>query len=332
MKLRTMAPALALAAGLLGRSPAAAQESYRVSGREVAVYNLAGHVRMVAGSGSDVQVVVSTGGKDAGRLKVVTGEVDGRPSLRVVYPEDRVVYPALGRGSRTQVSVDEDGVFGVHGRSRGDRVTVAGSGGGMEAWADLEVQVPRGKDVTLHLAAGDTEVEGVEATVRVDAGSGSVSARRVRGALSLDTGSGSVTVSDVEGAVEVDTGSGGVKGAGIRGASLKVGTGSGSIELTGVAASEVLLDTGSGSVELELLEDVDRLDVDTGSGSVTIRVPESLGAEVELDTGSGGIDLGVPVEVRSVKRDYLLGRLGDGKGHIHVETGSGGVRLARSGS
>jgi lia operon protein LiaG len=91
----------------------------------------------------------------------------------------------------------------------------------------------------------------------------------------------------------------------------------------------VVLDTGSGSVDLELLTDIDRLEVDTGSGSVTIRAPEDLGASVEIETGSGGIDLDFPLEVRSVRRDRVEGRIGDGRGRIEIDTGSGGVRLLR---
>jgi len=110
-------------------------------------------------------------------------------------------------------------------------------------------------------------------------------------------------------------------------ASLEVDTGSGEIALRGVTASDVTLDTGSGSVEVELLEDVDDVEIDTGSGSVTIWIPSSLGAEVELETGAGGIDLDFPLEVSEVKRDYVRGTLGDGVGSIHVDTGSGGIRL-----
>jgi DUF4097 and DUF4098 domain-containing protein YvlB len=106
-----------------------------------------------------------------------------------------------------------------------------------------------------------------------------------------------------------------------------VDTGSGSIELRGVSAPDVMLDTGSGSVEVDLLEDVDRLEIDTGSGSVTIWVPASVGAEVEMETGSGGIDVNLPLEVREAKRDYLRGILGDGQGRIHVDTGSGAIRI-----
>lgn len=345
--MRRRSAAYVAAAALMVAAPLTAQETHRIPGGDVAIYNLAGRARVVAGTGSDVVVRVLRGGQDAARLQVEVGEVDGRQALRVIYPSDRIVYPGMGRGSRTQQSVDADGTFG-DGRDgwRRDRVTIAGSGSGMEAWADLEVQVPPGRDFAMYVAVGAVDVEGVRGDVLVDTGSGSVSARGVRGSLLVDTGSGSITVSDVEGPVEVDTGSGSVevdevsgasvlvdtgsgsvRGRGIRSGSLRVDTGSGEIRLAAVAAPDVVLDTGSGRIEVELLEDVERLDVDTGSGSVTVRVPSTMGAEIEIDTGSGGIDLDVPVEVRSVKRNYLLGRIGDGRGTIRIDTGSGSVRI-----
>jgi DUF4097 and DUF4098 domain-containing protein YvlB len=64
---------------------------------------------------------------------------------------------------------------------------------------------------------------------------------------------------------------------------------------------------------------------------VTVRAPENLGAMVEIDTGSGGIDLDFPLEVTSVRRDRVQGRLGDGQGTIRIDTGSGSIRILRAG-
>jgi len=325
-----------------------AQEEKQLQGSEVSIYNLAGRVEVVPGTGSDVSVEIVRGGRDARMLEVDVREVRGRQALIVSYPEDEVVYPELGRGSRTQIRVFDDGTFGDS-DSRGRReVQIRGSGDGMEAWADLRIRVPRGKDVAVYLAVGETEVGAVEGDLLIDTGSGAVDARGGSGSLNVDTGSGAVTVGDFRGDlsvdtgsgevqisgiqggdVSVDTGSGAVKGTGVGASYFKVDTGSGEISLSGVSAPEIYLDTGSGRVELELLEDVDELVVDTGSGAVTIRVPANLGAEVEVDTGSGGIDVTVPLEIREVKRNYMRGILGDGRGSITVDTGSGGVRLIR---
>ena len=334
-----MAPALA-----------SAQEIQRVSGREVTVYNLAGQVQVVRGSGADVVVRITRGGADAARLDVRTGVIDGRATLRVVYPDDEILYPAMGRGSNTSMRVRSDGTFWGDSRSdRGDPVRIRGSGSGLEAWADLVIEVPSGKDFAMYVAAGRVDVRGVQSDVdvrtgsgrvdvtdvtgelSVDTGSGSASIVGVRGSVKMDTGSGSVTLRNVEGdEVIVDTGSGGVRGGAIRTRSLRVDTGSGSIELDEVTSPSVILDTGSGSVDLVLTTDVEILDVDTGSGSVTVRAPADLGGELEIDTGSGGIDMDFAVQVRSVRRDHVIGTLGDGRGRIRIDTGSGTVRLLKN--
>lgn len=330
--------------------PASAQEVQRVAGTDVAIYNLAGRVEVVGGGGSEVVVRITRGGADAAQLAVEGGLIRGRSTLRVIYPSDEITYPAMGRGSNTSFSVRADGTFGDGNGDNGDRVRIRGSGSGLEAWADLVVEVPTGITASVYLAAGEMEARGVDAALRLDTGSGGITATDISGSLDIDTGSGSVTVRGVDGALSVDTGSGrvqvsdvvgseieldsgsgGIRGSGLEAQALLVDTGSGSVELLSVSSPSVVVDTGSGSVEIELLQDVERLEVDTGSGSVTVSAPDDLGATVEIDTGSGGIDLDFPLEVRSVRRDRVQGRLGDGQGTILIDTGSGSIRIVRRG-
>ncbi len=327
--------------------PLGAQEVHRIGGTDVAVYNLAGQTRVVRGSGSDVVVRITRGGSDAARLEVETGTLGGRETLRIRYPEDLVVYPEMGRGSRSKVRIRSDGTFGGEGL-RGEEVEIRGSGRGFEAWADLDIEVPAGKDLAVHVAVGTMDARGVAGDLRLQTGSGSVGATDITGSVTIDTGSGSATVANVRGSLNVDTGSGSVSMQGVDGdeitvdtgsgrvrggaltaRSVRVDTGSGSIDLDGVTAPNVALDTGSGSVEVVLLRDVEALDVDTGSGSVTITAPADLGGQVEIDTGSGGIDMDFAVQVRTVRRDHVVGTLGDGRGTIRIDTGSGGIRLLK---
>lgn len=336
-----------LAVLALGAGALEAQERYDVSGSEIAIYNLAGEVEVVGGSGSEVVVEVTRGGSDSEELSVEVGEVRGRETLRVIYPSDRVVYDRRGWRGSTELRVEDDGTFGGH--SGGDRVRVSNSGRGLEAWADLRIIVPAGRDVSVYLAVGEITAQDVDSDLRLDTHSGAVNARGIRGDLLVDTGSGSVTVDDVTGSLSVDTGSGGVEvnnvdggevaidtgsggvsGYGITAGSVSVDTGSGSVELRQVGTAEVRIDTGSGSVEVELTQDIDLLEVDTGSGGVTVRMPEDAGAEVEVETGSGGIDVDLPLQIRSVRRDYLRGEIGDGDGRIVIDTGSGSIRLLRN--
>lgn len=331
---------------------------HELRGRRVAVYNLVGTLRVEGGSGSAVSVELTRRGRDASRLRVESGDVGGTEALRVIYPADRVVAPAEyrregrwgWRGQRmSRLRVESDGTFGDGWRSRGDDVEIVSEGRGLEAAADLTVSVPKGQQLALHLAVGEVIVRNVDGEIDVDVHAASLEASGTSGVLRLDTGSGEVTVRDAQGELEIDSGSGSVQVTGMRGRSLRMDTGSGSLTATRVVVDELRLDsgsgrvtlrdvqapdltvdTGSGGVEVELTADVERMMVESGSGGITIGIPRSLGAEIDVRTGSGGIDLDVPVTARRTERRRLTGTVGDGKGRMVVETGSGGVRIRES--
>jgi DUF4097 and DUF4098 domain-containing protein YvlB len=132
------------------------------------------------------------------------------------------------------------------------------------------------------------------------------------------------------GELRVDAGSGSFTGDDIDVAKVDLDVGSGRTRLSRVRARDLRIDAGSGGVDVGLLSDVDDVRIDTGSGSVTLRIPESLGAELDIDTGSGGISTDIPVTVTRREHDRLIGRIGDGRGRIKIEAGSGGVRLVRN--
>ncbi len=339
------APLLALSLLLLPRGVRAQEgERYTLSGAEAVVYDVAGRVEVGRASGSDVEVWVRRGGDDAARLRVESGTIAGRQTLRVVSPGDEVHYDRGGHGGNTTIRVREDGTFGKGGR----RVRIRSRGRGLDAWADVRVLVPAGKRVAVFLGAGEATARDVEGDLLLNVAAAPVTAERIRGALLIDTGSGSVHVSDLDGALSVDTGSGSVEVTGARGKSLKVDTGSGGIRATdltfealdldtgsgsihalNVSAPKLKLDTGSGGIELDLAGDVEDAVVSTGSGSVRLSIPQSLGARLDVDTGSGGISVDVPFQLTSKDHGELHGTLGDGRGHISIETGSGSVRIGR---
>ena len=326
-------------------------ERRSLSGDQVAIYNIAGKVRVQAGPGSQVVVDVTRGGRDGGQLTLATGEVRGWESLRVIYPSDRIIYPEMGYRSRTDMHVNSDGTFDDGGdrgfRSR-DRVEIRDSGSGLDAHADLVVSVPRGQRVAIHWGVGEASVSNVDGDLIVSVGSAKVTAEHTRGRLNLDTGSGSVSVTDAQGDVTLDTGSGGVTVNGVTGSSLNMDTGSGTIRasdidvktlkadvgsggirLARVKAPRIDLDAGSGGVDVEVLSAIDDLRVDAGSGTVTLRLPATLSADVDIETSSGGIDSDFAVSANNFQRHRLRGRIGDGKGRVRIESGSGGVRLIK---
>jgi hypothetical protein len=318
-----------------------------MSSKDVVIYNLAGKMTIEAGSGSSVQVEVQLRGADASKLRIDRSPVRGRESLRVVYPDDDIIYPPLGRHSNSEFSMNEDGTWSDgHGHSR--RVRVRGSGSGVEAYADILVKVPKGQSVATYIGVGAVEVNSVDGDILVDAASADVRLTGAKGALKVDTGSGDVSATDPAGSLDIDTGSGDVTLTNFRGTRLDVETGSGNIKATTVQAErasfdagsgditvaetqapDVSIETGSGNVELALLSDIELLKVDTGSGDVRVKVPETLGAEIRLETGSGDFDVDFPVQLVRKGESTLVAKVGDGKGRVSIETGSGDVVLRR---
>lgn len=344
----------ALPALLLLVLPLAGQgaRTYTLPGESVAVYNIAGVIRVEGSRGGAVTVAVTPTGADAGRLSVETGELRGRNTLRVIYPGDRIVYPELGRGSNSNFTIRDDGTWGDDshrwGRGDGRKVTIRGSGDGLEASADLTVNVPEGRRVAIYLGVGRIEATNVNGTVHLDAMSGDVSARGTRGSLSIDTGSGDVVVTGASGSLSLDTGSGDVDVSDMKEGDLKVDTGSGEVRVHGVTARSLDIDTGSGDIRVEAAQvpdaaleagsgsiwislegAVDRLHAETGSGDVTVRLPESTSATVDLETGSGDLDIGIPLQLVRKSEGEIRGTLGEGRGRIEIETGSGDISLTR---
>lgn len=341
-----------LAALLLPATSSAQTEHHTVGGDRVAIYNLAGKLRVQAGTGSQVGVDVTRGGRDAAQLRVLQGDLRGFSTLRVVYPSDHIVYSAMGFRGRTQLRVNSDGTFDDNdhdGWGSRDRVEIRDSGSGMEAFADMVVSVPRGQRIVLHWGVGEATVSNVDGDLRVSVASARVTAEHTRGILKLDTGSGSVEVSDAQGEISLDTGSGGVTVNGVRGESLLMDTGSGSIRgseidvktlkmdvgsgglrMDRITASRVAADAGSGSVDLSFIAPVTDLSAESGSGGVTVRLPASQTGEVDIETGSGGIDTDFSIATSRLARHRVHGTIGNGNARIRIEAGSGSVRLLKS--
>lgn len=356
---RRLTGTLSLLGGILAfPAPVAAQqapERYTIAADQAAIFDLVGEVTVEAGTGRDLVIEVRRGGRDAARLTIQRGTLPQMPdfeTLRVAFPGEDIVYPALRRGSRSTISWREDGTFGGDARRRRGRdwrtVEVSGTGAGLEAWADLRILVPAGRRLDVNLGVGTVTVSNVAGRISVDVASADVTAQTVSGSFDVDAGSGEVHVSDTDGELTIDTGSGDVDVTNHRGGRLSIDTGSGnvsatsvtadavnidtgsgSINLSGVSSSDVRLDTGSGDVGVSLTNDVSLLVIDTGSGSVELQVPPTLGAMLDIETGSGSIETELPLEVTRWGNDQVSGRIGDGNGRVEIETGSGRVRIVR---
>ena len=160
-------------------------------------------------------------------------------------------------------------------------------------------------------------------------GAGDVRITQARGDVDVDTGSGAVEVTGFQGTVlSIDTGSGDVTGSDLVSDELSVDTGLRRDQAHDVTSPRLSLETGSGGITADLRRDVSSLAVETGSGDIAIRAPATLGAAVEIETSSGDIETDFPLQVTRQSRDHMVGTIGDGKGTIAIETGSGGDQAA----
>jgi lia operon protein LiaG len=354
--MRLFSPYAAAAVTLsLASTFAAAQgvERFPLDGRDVAVYNLVGTMKVEGSSGDHVVVEVTRVGGDAARLKIETGMLRGRNTLRIHYPEDRITYAERSVGYRATFDVQDDDTFGDDDDrgGRGNRhIEVRSSGGGLDAHADVRVLVPKGLTVRARNGVGETSVTNADGVLTVSVSSSHLTASHVRGTLTFETGSGGIDVSDATGDLNLDTGSGGAMIEGIHGGKVSVDVGSGSLRGRNIEATELTADVGSGGLrlsavktprlhleagsggsEVELLSPIEDVSVEAGSGGVTLRLPASTGASFDIETGSGSIDTDFEVKVQRMERHgSLRGTVGDGRGRVRVEAGSGTVRILKN--
>lgn len=348
--MRRLLTALLFVATVARVAAAQSAERHALSGERVTVWNLAGRAEIVAGSGREVIVEVTRGGDDASRLAVEASA--GR--LVVKYPGRNIVYRGRTDSHRyeTRLEVDDDGTFsGGWGDERGGRsVRISSNGSGLEAHADLRIQVPQGQRVAVYVGVGEIEATNVNGEIELRTYASPIRARGIQGRLSARTGSGRVVLENVTvDRAQVSTGSGSVDVNGFKADELRVSTGSGSIDGRDVAAdrfdastgsggvrietltaTDIRSSTGSGSIRLALTKSPRDVTARAGSGSVTLGLPTDVSADLDIRTGSGGISTDFPVTMEQMRRNELRGRIGNGGGaQIRVNTGSGSVRLLR---
>jgi hypothetical protein len=325
---------------------------HRTISSPAAIYNIAGTIHVVRGTGSDITVDVARGGRDADKLSIATGLIGDRQTLRVLFPADRIVFPRPNTGSsrwRTELEVNDDGTWDGNHRWRGRRVTIVGSGDGLEAHAEVTVHMPPGARLAIYLAAGDASVSGTQGDLLADVDEASITIDHTVGALDLDTGSGDLIVRDAQGDMKLDAGSGNVTLTNIKGERLDVDAGSGDIKATTVAftrakldlgsgrtalssaaLSDLSLDAGSGDVDVAFTGPAQRVKIDAGSGDVTLHIPKTFGADVDIDAGSGDVRSDFALERHRDDDDsHYSGRIGSGGGTISIDGGSGSIALIK---
>jgi hypothetical protein len=170
-----------------------------------------------------------------------------------------------------------------------------------------EVEAPANAYLDAGSGSGSVTDDGVGENAKLSTGSGGIRATGLQGGFSVDTGSGSIYAEQTgAGDVKAETGSGSIELHNVHGG-LRAHTGSGSIKAEGAPAGPWHLETGSGSVE-----------VWTGNAAFTL----------DASTGSGGIHSDREMLTQGTSdRHHITGKVGGGGPTMHIETGSGSIRV-----
>ena len=212
------------------------------------------------------------------------------------------------------------------------------------AHVNWEVRLPRGLRLDAETGGGNVAAAELGAT-RLRTGGGNVAVKRVEGPLDLYTGGGNVAV-QTAGETRIHTGGGNVTATEIRGG-LSLQTGGGNIEIErcggdvdartgggnihiGDVRGTIVARTGAGNVRASLDSGgrPPKAEVRTGAGDIDLVLRGEPNAQVRAETGNGHVSLQPAGAARlSADRTRLEARLGDGAGTIHLNTGTGTVRI-----
>jgi DUF4097 and DUF4098 domain-containing protein YvlB len=192
------------------------------------------------------------------------------------------------------------------------------------ASGDIDVSDATG---SLHVdtRSGDATLDAIASAV-IGTASGSVVITSARGSVAVNTSSGDVRIDSASDSVRIATESGEVR-VGLARGGLDVQTASGDVVARG--SGRVRIRTGSGEAKVALIAPLQLADLATSSGDVIVRLAPGIDCRVDADAGSGDVEVELPLEVRTMHGNHIVGRLGRGIAGIVIRSSSGSVNVAR---
>ncbi len=163
---------------------------------------------------------------------------------------------------------------------------------------DLDVLVPRRAHIDCQTEFGRVKLAGIEGDVRAATGFGAISCEDVRGSLDLQTQWGRIVCREI-------------------------------------VSDRVVARAQKGSIDISCADACPAeivADVSTEWGKVRFKAPPKYQGTLELESELGSVKLDTPAKVRgtiedTIMHDKVSGRIGSGKGSLHLFTNLGSVAL-----
>jgi len=220
------------------------------------------------------------------------------------------------------------------------------------AYGSIRCHHITGPEVSLHSGSGSVEASDIQGTARMASSYGSVKCERFSdGDLLLKSGSGRVTVADATfGTCEATSSYGPVVGHRLEGDSITFRSGSGSVKVTGgtakaldlsssygsvgatqIVTQDIKAHSGSGSIDVDCTGSCPtdlKADAKTSYGSVDFAAPTDFAGRVYLVTHYGSVHTERPITLSGeISKKKVAGVIGDGRGDLRLESGSGSIHL-----
>ncbi len=164
-------------------------------------------------------------------------------------------------------------------------------------------------DVSLRSSASDIHLTSVEGAVTIDNGTGTTIGELLFGPVTVRQPTGTISLQWIEGDVRVKSLS----------ANIELLQERGAVDLT----------TSRGDVRIQtnLNSDSDYY-VETESGDINLLIPEESSGRLAVTSTKGNIRTEIPVVVKSMTRNRMVGEIGSGGVKITLNSISGDVRVA----
>jgi len=199
--------------------------------------------------------------------------------------------------------------------------------------AKFMLRVP--KKITIErveTSNGAIRAESLIGPARLKTSNGSLRLWSMSGDVEAATSNGSIEVTEFTGAAVLKTSNGRIRAEGIRG-NFSADTSNGPIDVNIEeldAGRSLRLDTSNSSINLTMAKfNANPVIAGTSNGSINVRLPAAINAEVQAKTSNGSITSDFEVTTKTVSKNRLEGRLGNGGPVLDLSTSNGSIRLLR---
>lgn len=201
-------------------------------------------------------------------------------------------------------------------------------------------------------SSGSITAENIKGSVKLDTSFGSINCNNISGGdIELKTSSGKIALTKAAfGNCSSHTSFGSITSSELAGKSLTLKSNSGSINLTEVSAgtadiftsfgrincrritsSDLTAGSNSGNIDIVCSDSTPaeiNANVVTSFGSIDFVTPPGFSGQVELATNFGSVNTNLPITITGeVSKKKLTGKIGEGKGKLHLETRSGSIKI-----